>query len=282
MGNRSIKIKHPLINKKIPKNAPDFVLEFARLIKNKHGTLYGQRKKIFLSDDVYVVEDISKVEFIRRQRIHKRLSDIKCNVATYKDMYWNNGTFFGKMKRYDMDLFDYLKDEQVCLPTLLRTLIPCLRAIHANGIYLQDIKPENIFLDIYPTHTQFYFADVDYAFVDHDFPLFVDRRPWMRTKDFSPELGKPRERLEAIRNDMYAMAVMVGRIETFYNNGEMYNIFTKHKGRILDREFDDRWKLNKEYVYAERCANFIMTGLHYEHVVLKFLYTLEATNYNSV
>ena len=47
MGNRYVKIKHPNINKKVPKNAPAFVLEFARLIKNRHGTLHGKKKKYF-------------------------------------------------------------------------------------------------------------------------------------------------------------------------------------------------------------------------------------------
>ena len=283
MGNRYIKIKHPQINAKVPKNAPGFVLEFIRLLKNRRGTLQGDKKKIFKSEDVYILEPISRVEYCRRRRLHSRLTDLKCNTVIYDDMYWYDGLFFGKMKRYDMDLFEYLRDERINIPDMLRQLIPSLQMMHSYGIYLQDIKPENIFIDVHSTNNiEYCFGDVDYAFLEEDFPLFIDDRKWLRTREFSPELGKPKTQLEARRNDMYAFAVMIGRIETFYNNGEMYNVFTKTKGRIIDRDFDDRWKLNEEYVYAEKCANFIMSGLHYKHVINKFLYTFNTTNNYSV
>jgi len=280
MGNRHVQINHQHLKAKVPNYAPSFVLELFKLIRYGRGSMKGDKKKVFLAEYVYIIEPISHVEYCRRRRLHLKLEIIN-HVANYEDMYWYRGMFYGRMKRYDMDLFEYLREDNVDVSHLIKTLVPTLRKLHADGIYLQDIKPENIFVDICTNHIKFFFADVDYAFMKRDFPLFVHERPWVRTKHFSPELGKPQNKVEAIRNDLYAMAVMIGRIETFYINGDLYNVFTKPRGRIMSRDFDDRWKMKKDYVYATYCANFIMSGMHYRHIIKRFLYTLETANNNS-
>ena len=281
MGNRYLKFRNHDIPVKFYRfNTPGWCLKMIRMTNNGRFAVQGKSKKIFLGEDVYVVEKISKAEFCRRKRLHTKLSQNNCGCATYTEMHWNNEYFVGKMPRFDLDLFEYLKEEKINIPEMLDQLIPSLQNIHASGIYLQDIKPENIFVNIFEDDLQFVFADVDYAFMSTDFPQFADKRPWIRTIEFSPEMGKPRSKSQATRNDIYAIAVLVGRIETYYNHNEVYNIFCKAKGSIINRDFDDRHKINREFVYAEMCANFILTGVLYRHCIKSFLHRLQcADNY---
>ena len=268
--------KYIVSNKFKNKTTPAFVLEFMDLLKrNRLKYVTSQYKDVYMGEAVFVIEEISKVEFCRRRRLNTRLTELNCNVVVYTNMYWQDGYFFGKMFKYDMDLFEYLRTEKICIESLLESLVPTLKAIHACGIYLQDIKPENILIDIYDNHIKFYFADFDYAFMEEDFPLFVHKRPWIRTMHYSPELGKPKTVLEARRNDIYAIAVMVGRIETFYNNGLEYNVFLRPRGGIMDRNFDDKWNLDRDLIYADKCASFIISGLNYERVINRFLFVLK-------
>ncbi len=287
MGSRyskfkNLKGKFDVQSKFRQQQAPAFVFEFIHLLKsNKLKHVPSQYKDVYLGDSVFVLEKITKIEYCRRKRLNRKLIEICSNVVVYNDMYWQDGFFYGKMVRYDMDLFEYLKTEKLSVPYFLSSIVPTLKKLHSSGIYLQDIKPENIFLKI-DEHVKFYFADLDYAFMADDFPLFVRDRPWIRTKQYSPELGRPKTPLEARRNDIYAIAVMVGRIEAFYNNGLVYNVFMTVKGTIMNKTFDDKWKIDKELVYSRHCANFIVNGVNYRQSIHRFLTLLQrANNYSA-
>lgn len=288
MGTKYVKMRDSVAGRYMPgrkfkiKTTPVFILSFAyKLNRNRFKYKEGQFKDIYLAETAYVVEAISKKEFHRRVMINNEMVCYEF-VATYKTMHWYDGLFFGEMNVYDMDLFEFLKDEKINLKHFLDKMIPALQTLHANGIYLQDIKPENIFVDVFHNDINFLFADIDYALVKSDFPFEIQKRPWIRTKEYSPESRKPMSKMEARRNDLYAFAVMVGRIESFYLNDYMFNIFCKKKGNIISKTFDDRWKIPDEFKYSQKCANFIVSGMNYVSQIELFLLSLQRTNNNSV
>lgn len=289
MGANYTKFRHlvgkiSLKNKFNIRKTPAFVLEFIDLLgRNRLQYVHSQYKDVYIGDSVFVIEKISNDEYIRRKCLYNHLNRLNYPVAVYSNMYWKDGYFFGKMFKYDMDLFEYLKTEEVDLKHLIKSLVPTLKALHASGIYPQDIKPENIFINIFEGHVDYYFGDLEYALVKGDFETGnIENRSWIRTKHYSPGFAKPSTALEARRNDIYAMAVMIGRIDSYYNNGFSYNVFLNYRGRIMSKDFDDKWKINKNLKYAEKCANFIISGLNYESCICNFLSVLQRTNNNSV
>ena len=145
--------------------------------------------------------------------------------VTYSDMYWEKGIFYGKMLKYDSTLYDYIKGSNVHLPSLINTLIPCLKVLHNNGIYLQNISTKSIYVRVLSSHVEYSFGKVDYAFMKRDFPFFIAGRKWVKNPLYTASPYKPTIKYEAIRNDVYAIAILIGHIEMYLHGNKMLNIF---------------------------------------------------------
>lgn len=257
---------------------PDFVNEFIYRY-NMHQLKYlkAEYKDLFFHDDhVYGIERISESEFIRRQTLQKRVKSIN-NVCMYKEMFYLDGITIGKMKKYEIDLFELLKTCLVDLDDFVWRLCTTLTDLHEAGIYVQDLKPENIFVDMKDNEFIYHIGDIEYSFLNYDFvdPSFVKKRTWIRTLNFCPNLGKPQTKLEAIRNDYYALAIIIGRIETFYIRKVKLNVFCEPREAIFEH-WDDRDTL--KYIqglkYSEICSDFIVEKLFYKTHVKNFIPTL--------
>lgn len=255
----------------LPKFVNSFIYQY-----NMHQLTYikGEYKDLFFSDNkVYGIEIISETEFSRRIVLQDKIKNIK-NVVMYKEMFYLENVIIGVMDRHEIDMFELLKTCQINLDDFVKKICCILKKLHKNGIYIQDLKPENIFVDITETEFIYNIGDIEYALFDADFDTKMSRL-WVRTLNYSPNLNKPKTCLEAMRNDYYSLAVIIGRIETFYNNEIKLNVFCEARKGVFEEGWDDRYKLKGENLkYSKFCSDFIVEKLFYKQHVQNFLSTL--------
>ena len=195
----------------------------------------------------------------------------------YKEMFYFDGISIGKMDRYEIDLFELLKTCLVDLDDFVWKICRILKHLHDVGVYVQDLKPENIFVNINENEFVYYVGDIEYSFLNYDFvdPSVIKKRGWIRTLNFCPNVGKPKTKLEAMRNDYYALAIIIGRIETFYMKRVKLNVFCEPREGIFE-DWDDRDSL--KYIqglkYSRFCSDFIVEKLFYKTHVENFIPTL--------
>ena len=261
-------------------NIPDFVNEFIyQYTFHQLKYIKGQYKDLFFCDNkVYGIEKISKTEFERRKILQKKIKNIK-NVVMYSESFYLNGCIIGIMDKYEMDLFELLKCSNIDIIDFVSQISSGLTHLHKCGVYIQDLKPENIFVNIdNQDRFVYYIADIEYAFMDSDFSNIISR-PWIRTLHYTPCLRKPKTKIEAVRNDYYAFAVMIGRIETFYHNNLQLNVFCEPRTSILEKDWDDRYKLEEwVLIYSKFCSDFIVERLYYKNDIINFIPTLLGMN----
>lgn len=253
---------------------PTFVKAFLReYTLHKLTYVKAQYKDLFFHDGkVYALEEINNIEYNRRKIMRRKLLNMDVNFVMYNEIFYMHGCFIGVMEKYDMDLFEYLKTTKIDLDDFVCQICKVISSFHKNGIYLQDLKPENIFIKIEENDAPtYYIADFEYALMDHDFenPIFIKKRRWVRTLQYCPNVGKPTTIIEAVRTDLYALAVIIGRIETTYTNNVELNIFLNKRYRVVKEEWDDRKKLEhfKNNKYSTLCADFIAENFFYiEHI----------------
>ena len=235
----------------------------------------GEYKDLFFHDNnVYGLELISNSEFNRRIILQEKVQSID-HVVMYNKMFYIHGVAIGVMDRYEIDFFELLKTCQINIDDFVQQICVILKNLHQHGVYIQDLKPENIFVSITSEKFVYHIGDIEYALMDGDFKDPVQKRVWVRTLNYCPNLGKPKTKLEAIRNDYYALAVIVGRLETFYVNETKINVFCEPRKSIFMEGWDDRYKLNdQDLKYSNFCSDFIVEKLFNKKDIKKFLPTL--------
>lgn len=267
-------------------DCPIFVQQFLYHYKNRQFQyLAGTYKDLFAKNDIiYSVEKMDHVEFCRRRKLYTDIENLRINTIMPTKVHYLNGCLIGEMRRLEVDLFEFLKNDYINLDEFVLQISRIICKLHANGIFMQDFKLENILVDVHDnSQLTYYLCDLDFALRKEDYfhREIIKKRIWVRTPEYTPTIHKPMTVFEAVRNDLYAFAKTIGLIETTFFLNKTYNVFTKKREDIVDDEFDDRdriihYKANgHDYRYAEFCADFMLEGIIYKSNIFNFLKTLK-------
>ena len=254
-----------------------FLKKVKRLYKSKSFELMeGNYKDILKTEDaVYAIEKIKPVQKYRRRRLYAKLVEANINVVipTHIEYIEMSDAILSvsSMDLFETDLFDYLANRTVDLKQFVSQISRTVQSIHQVGIYCIDFKPENILLN---SNMVFYIADLESALMKTDFvhPNILRRQRWVRTKGYDPGFGKPRNVEEAMRNDLYAMSLTIGRMEAYYTHKREYGVFTIPRCGMMPEGYDDRYRIPAEYKYSTFCAQFMVRDMMYTEL-LKFYHS---------
>lgn len=256
----------------LSKKVPVFVRDFFELVNNRgyDDCEFHENKDIFyFSDFVYTVEFTKKYYVYRRKKLFKRIEKMKYskNVVVPESIFYipieeHSGVIIQKMEYCKGgDMFDFMFDpskKHKDIHRIIHDLSSTLIELHENNIFLNDIKPENIFIS-----TSFKFGDIEDAFIDQPFMndddfkdndkklsfLVKNKTRWVRTLRYCPDKEYPITRKLAIRNDIYAFIMSLG----LYICKKVYNkepsIFT---GKIIPSEMVDKVKDGFHSMFNDR------------------------------
>lgn len=259
-----------IMNKKVPK----FVKLFFKMVNNRDYSdcEYHVNKDIFyFSNFVYTIEFTKKKYLDRRKQLFKRIRQMKHsdNIVVPDGIFYipiesNMGVIIQKMEYCEGgDMFDFMFDplkHHNNIHKIVYDLSSTLIELHENDIFLNDIKPENIFVS-----STFKFGDIEEAFIDQPFMneddyrdtekrlnfLEKGRRRWVRTLRYCPNRDYPMTRRLAIRNDIYAFIITIA----MYICKKVYNreptIFTEKnlpKTLMYEMKHKIHHVINNEYV----------------------------------
>lgn len=218
----------------------------------------------------YSIEVHNMLKKFRKKRLYSKLQQIEnIQVSLPIEVEYvplEDGTVLSvsKTESYDTDLFDYLDEGNVIdLKQFAHQMSNTIHQIHQAGVFCIDFKPENVLLNT--KDMNYFICDIDDSLMKHDFMSrqMLRRQKWVRTKGFEPGFGKPANLIEAIRVDLYALSLTIGRIQSHYINKIDYSVFTEPREGIMDEEFDDRYKISSQFKMSRFCANFMVRDLMY-------------------
>jgi len=272
----NLNVRPRFLLKHIKRNSPLLKEVYSIFEHNMFELKQGNYKDVLKTNiSCFAIEVHPYVQKFRKQRLYSKLADVENVVVPKKIEYVrledNKLLSVSKMDSYDTDLFDYLDDNKMInIPNFVRQMTKTIKTIHDAGIYCIDFKPENILLNV--NQQKFFITDIDNALMASDFldRRILRRQKWVRTPCYEPGLGKPCTRLEAVRTDLYALSLSIGRIESNYKHGKSYNVFLNPRNGIIDSDFDDRYKIPLELPFSRFCANFMVRDLMYKERIVNY------------
>lgn len=266
-----------ILNKKVPL----FIKNFFEMVNNREYSdcEFHENKDIFyFSDFVYTVEFTKKHYVERRTKLFERIKKMKhsSNIVIPDSIFYipienHKGVIIQKMEYCKGgDMFDFMFDSSKQHTNIHRTiyeLSSTLIELHENNIFLNDIKPENIFIS-----SVFKFGDIEDAFIDQPFMndddfkdtekrlhfLANNKTRWVRTLRYCPDKVYPMTRKLAIRNDIYAFIMTLGlyickkiydKEPTLFIGEKLTKDETQHMKQIIHNVLNDDYvDLAVEYV----------------------------------
>lgn len=274
----NLNVRPRFLLKHINRNSPLLKEVYSIFEHNTFELKQGNYKDILKTNVYsYAIEVHEYIQKFRKNRLYSKLATVNdLNVVIpesieYVQLERNQVLSISKMKSYDTDLFDYLDDNKMInIPNFVCQMTSTINKIHNAGIYCIDFKPENILLNI--NDQKFFITDIDNALMKQDFisRQILRRKKWVRTACYEPGLGKPCNEIEAIRTDLYALSLTIGRIESHYKYGKTYNVFLNPRNGIIDDNFDDRSYIPLQMKLSRFCANFMVRDLMYKERIVNY------------
>ena len=265
-----------LVTSVLPKDdIPDFVIRFYGVINNNQYLycIHNNYKDIFFcSNCVYTVERTKFYIPNNVRTIHNLLRGDKHVLISHKIYYIHltgtNGLLIQWMPLCDVgDLWHFCfkekRSKEIDIDGFVFTLATTLRTCHQKGIFLMDIKMENILGTTREHGIDWCFADIEYAFVDVDFiddesDLEQVRRyrmqmknqyKWIKTKEYLPDFTYPYSRSLAVRNDVYAFARCLGTLICYQRYGQANTMFFGGDGgKVYDNREAVNFIMDDEYI----------------------------------
>lgn len=294
-----------LVHKAVPiQILPSFVRSFYMdVLHDKCATCsqHAYKDLYFFKNHVISVECAKKENYYTRKKIFSRLKDLR-HVLVPSNIFYlplkkDSGIVFQKMKYCKKgDMFDFMLNnmgkENINIDEFVFSMASTLIQIHKRGIFLTDIKLENILYD-----DTFYFSDFEHAFLDQKFlPETANKKEihehvlrskqsgqlWVRTVHYLPAPDFPYTQKMAIRNDVFALARCIGMLivsNRFNLSLHIFQGYTPYKVK------DDRCELrdtcpqvyNHSYI-ADCCDCIVEHDLYANHAFLEKIISSQYKN----
>jgi hypothetical protein len=194
----------------------------------------GSYKDVFVTEKiVYSVEICSKQSYYIKRDVFSKLDLIedRSNIVIPLDVYYAENMLFQSMEVFDIDLFDFMVQENVgnydmyknTIDYMVYDLTSALIRLFAFGIYTTDLKPENILIKN-GERISFHLSDLEDSYLLHKLlpdELYFNNKivrkdyfdknilPWVRTKEYCPDNLRPLCPVLAKRNVCYALCKII-------------------------------------------------------------------------
>jgi len=251
---------------------------------------YDHSKDIYMCKQlVYSIEYVTAKHFKSRFELSKRIQSLEPHIrkhillpnkSHYTPIDVHSGIAFQEFVRCAMDMCDFctlyrgreqdaFREHAFDIDRFVLTLSMTLKRLHEVGVYLADVKLENILIK----DGVYMFTDVEYAFVDpptmtdkqYTDPVYRDlnssKRRWIKTAMYVPSDDYPLTQSMFIRNDVFALARCISRLMLSIRHNKHYRMFSGDVDSILH---DDRATIHArdpdvmKIPYIADCADCIV------------------------